>query len=283
MSENEIISGFEHQASEAEKALSILQELNKKGTSLQNKIKDKERELEKLQSELNLEEKDLKYEKYLYEQKTSAVERKSLAMDVLESELDKEKKKIEDKMDQVKNSSKVEIEALENKIEKIKSLTRATITDLENKLETVIKKFEIKKKSSEGEIDKTINYYDRQLALINSEKKSTPKIRSIEADIINLYKDLHQVQIQQFGVPKSKCELPFFPRELNEEVEKAQEKYLKENPIVESGHDKARRELMEQRQQREANPEAYWSQYTNQPTLITNTKTKRQPKTVLSY
>ena len=280
MSENEVMSGFENQSSEAEKALNRVQELHKKGMSLHNKIKEKERELEKLHSELNLEEKDLKYEKYLYEQKTDAIEKKTLLIDVIADEQEREKKKIEDKIDQVKNSSKLEIENLENKIEKIKSLTRATITDLENKMETVIKKYEIKKKSSEGDVDKRINYYERELARINSEKKSTPKIRNIEADIINLYKDLHQVQIEQFGVPKSKCELPFFPKDLNDEVEKAEEKYKIENPPIESGHERARRELQEQRAKREANPDLYWSQYVNQPAIVSNTKVKRTPKTV---
>lgn len=279
MSEDEVIPGFENQASEAQNALSMFQELNKKGTTLHTKIKEKERELEKLYSELNLEEKDLKYERYLYEQKTEAIEKKSLTLDVLEDELGREKKKIEDKMEKVKNSSDVEIAALESRIEKIKSLTRATLEDLQNKMDTVVKKFEIKKKSSEGQVDKTISHYERELSRINSEKKSTPKIRNIEADIINLYKDLHQVQIQQFGVPKSVCELPFFPKEINEVVEKAQEKYFKENPLVESGHDRARREMEQQRKERQTNPE-YWSQYTNQPALITNTKLKRQPKTI---
>ena len=285
MSENQVISGYEDFASQAEENYNRLVEANRAESSLYNKIKAKTHELEKLQSELSLEEKDLKYEKYLYEQKTAAIQKKTLALDLIDNEVEKEKKKIEDKIEQVKNQAKLEIENLENKIEKIKAVSRQTLDDLQNKMEFALKKFEVKK-ASVGKVDETINYYERELGRLNSDKKETPKIRGIQADIIALYKELHQIQIQRDGYARAKCDLPFFPPEINQEVEKKREEYLEKHPVVESGRDKAIREMNERKKMREENPN-WWQAYGAPQTtesgnipIIQNTKKKRQPKTV---
>jgi len=245
MAENELISGTETLSSVNQEKIAIFESIK----SLQSKKPAKEHELEKAYAELSVGEKAEGKIRYFLEQKARTVEKKRFALEILEDSREKDEKKIED-----------------------------AIEALKGKLESVQKKYDLKKKTLETDTDQAISYFESELSRLNSDKKETPKTRGLIADITAILHEIHKLEEQVYGIA---CTTSIEQLDsVNQEIRKKKQEVLDKNPYIETGHERTRREMLEQRAQREANPDAYWSSYFGNTTIISDTKNKRPPKVV---
>jgi hypothetical protein len=207
MAENDLLFEIPSQLSSIGKSI-------EESKRIRNLIKTKERELDKAQNELDYNERDSTLQKSYLEQKYNAEVRKSNRLTSNETSMESELERI----DRLVNEHKSRLEIYQAKIE-------SQIKTLEAQRDGIQKKFEDRKKKIEVEEDGHIGYFERALEAIAS-KKSTPKIRGLESDLVNLYKDLMAVDKIAYGGPSILPDKPFL-EEIKEEWSKIKEEHTK--------------------------------------------------------
>jgi DNA repair exonuclease SbcCD ATPase subunit len=248
MSENELLFDI---PSNVTSSLVAMEESRK----IKNTIKSKERELDKAQSELEYNERDTSLHKSYAEQKYNAEVRKSNRLSSNETSMESELERIE----RLVNEHKTKLEIYQAKIE-------SQIKTLESQRDGIQKKYDDRKKKIEVEEDGHIGYFERALEAIAS-KKSTPKIRGLEADIVNLYRDLMRVDKLAYGGLSLIPDKPYL-EEIKEEWEKVREE---SNISLEPPPPPKSREYIFSNYTQPSIQSAY-------PTIIGDTKKKREPK-----
>jgi hypothetical protein len=254
MSENELLFDI---PSNVVASLAAIEESKK----IKNSIKNKERELEKAQSELDYNEKDTNLHKSYVEQKYNAEVRKSNRLSSNETSMEAELERI----DRLVNEHKTKLEIYQAKIE-------SQIKTLEAQRDGIQKKYDDRKKKIEVEEDGHIGYFERALESIAT-KKSTPKIRGLESDIVNLYRDLMRVDKVAYGGLSLIPDKPYLG-EIKEEWEKEREEV---NKPVEPPPPPKSREFVFSTHLVNTQPSSSQPSY---PSIIGNTKKKREVKTV---
>jgi len=201
---------------------------------IRNNIKSKERELEKAQGELEFNEKDTSLHKAYLDKKLNAETRKSNQLSSLDvscereiTKLEAEKKELNQKIEAKTQRIQDEIRALQNHLESYVSKLEGQINLIDSFKDSVHKKFDDRKKKVEAEEDSHIAFFQSEIDRITS-KKSTPKIRGLESDIVNLYRDLMRVDKVAYGslgsLPPDKPYLEEIKDEWNKEREEVKPK-----------------------------------------------------------
>jgi hypothetical protein len=267
MAENELLEEIPNHIASSLKAIEESKRIN-------HLIKNKERELEKAQGELEFNEKDTSLHKAYLDKKLNAETRKSNQISSLDlscereiTKLEAEKKELYQKIEGKTQRIQDEIKALQNNLETYVSKLEGQINLIDSLKESVHKKFDDRKKKVETEEDSHIAFFQSEIDRITS-KKSTPKIRGLESDIINLWKDLMVVDKVAYGSVSRLPDKPYL-EEIAEEVEKQRQEA---------------EEKEKERKAAEAAPKSrlyIFSTTESQPsypTIISDTKKKREAK-----
>ena len=168
-------------------------ELQHKLSDIDVKIKGKKHELEKAFNEISFVDKDSRYATMLYQQKNRSEQNYSTQLNILDEKLE---------------SELIRIANLREEIEKRYEKQKFHL-DCEEK--TVRDKIALKRQKIETEGKDKQRYFEDEIQRINSEKKSNPKTRGLELDLVALEKEKAELQIEVYGYPISICYEPYFP------------------------------------------------------------------------
>lgn len=222
------LTDLANQSSETQISMTLISTIKK----LNEKIKSKTTELEKAKGELMLSDKDEKYKLYILEQKSRLFNSSEKKLDVLDDRLDGKEERIER-----------DIKALQNKKEdylrKINQIDEM-IERLQDKEKDAKRKIEKQKQFADAERQNKLSYYDSELKRLQDGVKSTPKIRSIEVDLIDLWEQLNRAETQMFGEP---CSIKGWKRELPDALRESKEPTLEVAVTKEPEKPKSKRSM----------------------------------------
>lgn len=170
-------------------------------------IKGKERELDKERTEIQYTERDSSLLNDYKQKRTIAEQRKTSALDTLQNRMEVEKEKVEKEIAHQKNqldtyieNQKAKIAAIEKAMEIGIEKHQNKVCALEKNIGLITKKYSEKKSRVQCEEDGHIAYFQSEIDRIESTNTSNSKIRGLECDLLNLYKDLSTKQEMAYGV-----------------------------------------------------------------------------------
>ena len=181
-------------------------------TEITSKIKSKKHELEKAYNEISFADKDSKYAGMLYQQKARSEENYSTQLNILDEKLEAELLRISNQREEI-----------EKRYEKQKFHL-----DCEEK--TLRDKIALKRQKLETDAKDKQRYFEEEIQRINTEKKSNPKTRGLEMDLVALEKEKATVQIEAYGFADV-CYEPYFPQSERERLLRIKKEY-EEKQIV---------------------------------------------------
>ena len=205
------LADLANQPSETQISMSLIGTIKK----LNEKIKSKTTELEKAKGELMLSDKDEKYKRYLLEQKSRLFNANEKKLETLDDRLDGKEERIERDIERLQDKK----EDLLRKINQIDEM----IERLKHKEKEAKRKIEHQKQLTDAERQNKLTYYDDELKRLQDGVKSTPKIRSLEVDLIDLWEQLNRAETQMFGEP---CSIKGWKRELPDSLKESKEPTL---------------------------------------------------------
>jgi hypothetical protein len=177
---------------------------------LKETINKKTTEIEKAKMELTLGEKQNKYKQYCEEQKHLLEDKKERTIEKLEDRSGWKKERCREEITKLERRKEILHEEYLRKVQAIDE----EIEQLQRKEHKAIEKIDAQKNQAEEERLKKIAYYDTELRKLE-ENLSSPKVRSLDIDLINLWEELNQKEKVYFEEP---CSIKGWKRYLPQQI-----------------------------------------------------------------